>query len=100
MDYWTGTMDWALVADWKCETCGENIGLTWGMVHAQCRCNMCHTQYTMRDPDLQDSPPVKRPICTLKPEYKKPAKKGWIEHQTPISQWDDDAWNELLVATP
>lgn len=96
MEYWQGSMGWTLSPDWLCETCGENKGLIWGMAHAQCRCNQCHTQYTMRDYSLPDNPVVKIPICTLKPEYKEPAKKGWLEHQIPISQWDDDTWSNLM----
>jgi len=32
----------------------------------------------------------------LKEEYKEPAKRGWEKFGTPISQWTDAMWDELM----
>lgn len=93
MNYWEGVMDWPCDADWKCETCGEYHGLTWGLLHGRCQCNRCHTQYHMRD---EDNKVVTRPISKLKPEYKKAAKLGWEKFQKPISVWTDEMWDQAL----
>lgn len=89
MNFWEGYMNWKLVDGWKCQTCGSN-DLIWGLVHAQCRCNVCHTQYYMRDDNgnITDNP-----ICLLKDEYKEPAKIGWNKYNLPLSVWDDEMWN-------
>jgi len=91
MEYWKGYMDWPLKKGWVCETCNENKGLTWGLIHAECRCNQCHTQYYMRD---KNQKAVEIPISLLKEEYKAPAKAGWKVYQVPISQWNDAMWDE------
>ena len=91
MEYWRGMMDWNLAADWACETCGAR-SLIWGLIHAQCRCMKCHTQYRMRD---EDSNVVETPICQLKVEYKVPAQVGWKEKKTTISTWTKDEWEHF-----
>ena len=96
MDYWTGMMNWPLRSDWKCQTCGASAGtqgLTWGLIHAECRCNQCHTNYYMRD---ENGNVTNVPICMLKEEYKAPARAGWNKWHTPISEWDDAAWDEAI----
>ena len=85
MEYWKGTMNWPLHKDWKCEVCGENHGLEWGLVHAECRCNKCHTPYMMRARD------EKRTILTipclyLKEEWIQPVKDGWVVYQRFIEE--------------
>jgi trehalose-6-phosphate synthase len=93
MDYWKGQMDWPLDKGWKCETCGVNEGLEWGLVHAQCRCNKCHTEYYMRD---ENDKIVTTPICTLKREYKEPAKRLWEKYHIPIDETNDAQWDEFV----
>lgn len=93
MDYWRGWMDWPVQKSWVCETCMRYSGLTWGLSHAVCRCNTCHTQYTMRD---KDDNVVDMPISLLKDEYKKPAIEGYKKYQKPISEFSDKDWDSLL----
>ncbi len=76
MEYWRGEMDWPLDTDWKCEICGTNSGLEWGLIHAQCRCNSCHSPYWMRDASKPDEPIVTRPISGIKDEYKEPIRQA------------------------
>lgn len=92
MNYWRGIVDWPIKKDWKCETCGSKSFLIWGLVHGQCRCNICHTQYMMRNKDEA----VDVPISRLKDEYKSPARKGYEEYKKPISKFTDDEWDKLL----
>lgn len=92
MDYWRGEMNWPIRADWKCETCGTNSGLTWGLVHGVCRCNTCHTEYCMR----VDGEILEVPACDLKPEYAAPAKLGWEKYRVPISEFTDEMWDEVM----
>ena len=96
MRYWQGLMNEPLATDWVCETCGEYAGLEWGFVHAQCRCVVCHTQYTMKD---LDKAVVTVPICLLKPEYKEPAKRAWQLLHMPINVLTDRQWDEAFVLT-
>ncbi len=113
MEYWEGAMNWPLAADWICETCGLGPGdgdrakdehsvlvsiwgsLTWGIVHATCRCNRCHTQYRMRDAEGEV---VTTPICNLKPEYQEPAKWAWKEWGEPIDELSDYKWDKAISA--
>ena len=90
MNYWQGYMNWPVKKGWKCETCSEYSGMTWGMPHAVCRCNVCHAQYTMRpDGDIVDVP-----VPMMKDEYKDAAKNGWKMYKKPISEWDDQMWDD------
>ncbi len=91
MQYWRGSMNWPLDIHWTCEICGTgpfmlaglmaNSNLTWGFIHAQCRCDTCHTEYWMRDSDQQI---VATPICGLKDKYKEPARILWERDKIPI----------------
>lgn len=92
MNYWRGFMDWPIDRDWVCETCGEYAGLIWGIVHARCRCDRCHTEYQMRD---EQGDIVTKPISQLKPEYKEAAKRGWEKFKKPIDEFTDDEWESL-----
>ena len=94
MKYWQGYMNWSLNPNWKCEICGENQGLTWGLVHAQCRCNVCHTQYRMRD---EKDEVVKKPICQLKPKYYDAFKLIWEVYKQQIEEVSDEQWEEQLT---
>ncbi len=85
MEYWSGRMDWPLDKDWICETCGDNYGLEWGMVHAQCRCNHCHTEYSMRDTN-EERTILTAPRCMLKDEYKEPIKLAYAQLAKPINE--------------
>jgi len=99
LDYWRGQMNWPLDAGWKCEVCGSDTGkLTWGLLHARCRCDCCHVEYSMRDWGKPDHPVVTRPICMLKPEYLDVAKLLWQEKQTPLSTWTSDELGRALAA--
>jgi len=92
-EYWRGVMDWPLERTWRCETCNSAARLIWGLVHGVCRCGVCHTEYSMRGGDGNR---VTVPICRLKDEYKEPARLGWQKYGTPITQWTDEQWEELL----
>jgi len=92
MDYWRGNMNWSLSNDWKCQTCDQQV-LVWGLIHAHCRCIMCHTEYHMRD---DENKVVNVPICMLKEEYKLPARLGWKHYHTPISHWTDEMWDNAF----
>lgn len=90
-------MNWPLVADWKCPTCGQNEGLEWGLIHAQCRCNVCHTQFRMRD---KENTITMFPICQLKDEYKEPLRQVYLKYRLPIDEITDAMIDEFMpIAT-
>lgn len=93
MNYWQGCMDWPLKEGWRCETCGKFGGLEWGLVHGECRCNICHTVYQMRPEEER----LETPLCCLKEEYKQAAIKGFVMFSKPIDQWTDSMWDEALT---
>ena len=104
MNYWKGMMNWPIDRDWHCETCHQELfaiagllvgsGLEWGIQNGICRCTQCHTQYNMRpNGDI-----VTRPVIMLKSEYQEPAKWAWREWEQPISELDDDKWDEAIEA--
>lgn len=104
MNYWKDAMSWPIDPDWKCEICGMTppaslidlvMGkpyLTWGLRNGDCRCDACHTQYTMRDWEAEGFSPVTTPICLLKPEYKTAFVKLWEEEHRPVDQITDEEW--------
>lgn len=105
MSYWQGAMNWPIDSDWKCEICGmvppgslveflmmQHGGLVWGLRNGDCRCDVCHTQYTMRDWGTEKFAPVTRPICLLKPEYKVAFVKLWAGHHRPVDKITDEEW--------
>ncbi|MEN6321714.1 MAG: hypothetical protein ABFD82_23570 [Syntrophaceae bacterium] len=96
MNFWEGYMNWPLDNGWKCPICGGRE-LTWGLVHARCRCNTCHVEYRMRD---DEDNRVDTPICLLKTEYTEPFKKIWTEKQTPVDEVTDDEWEAVFEAEP
>lgn len=87
-------MDWPINSEWKCEICKKYEGLTWGLVHAQCRCNVCHVQYRMRN---EKSDRVTKPICQLKPEYYDAFKTIWEVYHIPIDEVTNEQWQESLT---
>ena len=91
MEYWRGYMDWPLDLDWKCESCNSR-NLIWGFPHALCHCDICHTQYRMRD---ENNERVTIPISQLKDEYKETVKKGWNNFKIPLDEFSDKQWAEL-----
>lgn len=94
MNYWQEYMNWPLAPNWYCEICGNTSGfLEWGMSHALCRCNICHTQYRMKD---ENDRIVDVPICQLKPEYYEAWKKLWNDLHKPIEQITDKEWELVL----
>jgi len=107
MKYWKGMMNWPIDPDVTCQTCGKKFaeagivgtilgtGLTWGLVHGECRCNICHTHYHMRDEDRV----LIRPTCWLKEEYKAAAKAGWEMFGVPIDEFTDEQWAKAQEAT-
>ena len=94
MEFWKGGMDWDLKHGWKCEVCGKYEGLTWGLAHGTCRCNVCHTEYRMRD---KKGEVVDTPICQLKPEFFEPAKIGFAKYNKPIEEFSNEEWKESRV---
>lgn len=93
MRYWRGVMDWPMKPDWLCPICGENQGLTWGFVHAECRCNRCHAVFTMRD---SEGVRLREPKCLLRKEYFDVASSIWHETWTPLDQVDDETWAKFM----
>ncbi len=77
----------------------EHGGLIWGLRNGDCRCDVCHTQYTMRDWGTEKFTPVTRPICLLKSEYKAAFIKLWAEHHRPVDQITDEEWEAAGIAT-
>ena len=94
MEYWEGQMNWPLDKDWVCLTCGQNGGLEWGIVHAQCRCYICHTEYSMRADDEKRTI-LTTPKCRLKNEYREPIKKAYAKYQVTINEMTDNMINEF-----
>lgn len=112
MSYWQGSMSWPLVASWVCETCGLGPGmedkaedhhavvqmiwgsLTWGLANGVCRCNRCHTQYTMR----VDGERVTVPVSMLKPGYQEAAKWAWNKWGQPLDELSDYKWDKAIAA--
>ncbi len=90
MDYWRGQMDLRLDADWKCEICGENIGLEWGLIHSECRCNSCHSIYWMRDFTKPDKPVVSKPISGVLPKYKEALRQAINTHKAKFDDLTDE----------
>jgi len=75
-------MSWPLDRSWHCEICGVRgalsvigglvySGLTWGFVHAECRCDHCHAIYRMKD---AESNRVSTPILNMRDEFVHPAR--------------------------
>jgi hypothetical protein len=95
-DYWEGYMNWPRDPDWTCEICGKNAGLTWGLAHAECRCNLCHAVYTMRDWTQDGDPIVTTPICRIKPEYREAAVKIWKDLAKPLDEVSESVWDQYL----
>lgn len=85
MEYWEGVMNWPLDTGWVCEVCGGYYGLEWGLVHAQCRCNQCHTEYTMRDSN-EERTILTIPHCMIKDEYREPLIKAWSDLHIPVNE--------------
>jgi len=106
MDYWQGVMNWPLDPGWACEICGtkpgEGVlryispGLTWGLQHGVCRCDVCHTEYTLRDWQTEGHPRVTTPICCLKPEYKIAFIELWAKYHCPVDEVTDQDWKAAL----
>ena len=90
MNYWSGYMNWSLDLSWKCEICGKDRGLTWGMIHAECRCDCCHAVYSMRADDERRSV-LTRPRLLLKPAFlesaKTAAKAGKVLDDLTKEEW-------------
>lgn len=90
MNYWQGYMNWPLNPDWKCPICGDNT-LEWGLVHAQCRCFQCHTEFRMRD---KDGVIVDIPIHMIKEEFLQPAIDAYKNLQIPLDDLTDSQWSQ------
>ena len=93
MEYWRGEMWWTLSEDWRCIVCGHK-GMTWGFVHAECRCDMCHARYYMRD---RDKKVVTVPITLLKDNFREPARELWEKYRLPIDELTDAQWEETDI---
>ena len=92
--YWGDQMNWHIVKDWKCQTCGaEAYYLEWGIVNGLCRCSQCHTHYMMRD----GTEVVDTPIVQLRPEYVEAAKVAWKTLGKNVDEVTDDEWEALGV---
>ena len=92
MEYWRGFMSWPIDRNWKCPTCGAGRNmLIWGMIHAQCRCDKCHTEFYMRDFETKEI--LTTPFCMLREEYKEPARFAFKHYEKPISRLSDGEWD-------
>lgn len=96
MNYWEGIMNWALDKDWKCEICGGDYGLTWGLVHGECRCNQCHAVYSMRADD-EARTILTKPRCSIKESFRQPAKQFYSQTRKPLEDATKDDWIKLGV---
>ena len=92
MSYWEGYMDWPLKKGWRCEICGHTI-LIWGISTGCCRCDICHTEYTMYGANEQETD---TPICRIRPDYYDAWKALWQELKKPIELTTDVEWNNAL----
>ena len=103
MEYWRGMMNWPIEPDASCETCGNQfagiaggymigVALTWGFVNGECRCDVCHTVYTMRDGETI----LTQPLSRIKDDYKAAAKAGWQLFEGPIDEWTEAQWDHAL----
>ena len=96
MNYWNGSMNWPLDEDWKCEICGKNYGLTWGLIHALCRCNECHAEYFMRSDDEKNER-VTTPILLIKSTFIQAAMKFHRKTGKPVDDATREEWITLGV---
>ena len=88
-NYWSGIVSWKVDQDWQCQTCGTSaFHLIWGFINGECRCNICHTEYMLRDGDQI----LTRPICQLKLEYTEPAKTGWQYFKKGFDEFTNEDW--------
>ena len=105
MEYWRGMMNWPIESDARCETCGKQFAgivagfmisatLTWGLVNGECRCEVCHTIYTMRDGKTI----LTRPLSRVKDDHKAAAKAGWQLFAVPIDEWTEAQWDQAKEA--
>jgi len=85
-------MNWEIDKGWVCETCGKNEGLEWGLVNGECRCNVCHAQYMMRDGEVIRT----IPRSTLKDEYKGPIKNAYNKYRIPWDEITDEMLDEFM----
>lgn len=109
-NYWRGNMNWPVVKEWKCETCGHagtinlvsekhpnlkimNNAMTFGLVRGECRCNVCHTPYKMVDGHRT---PVTTPINKVKPEYRLAVIALWERTQCKVDEMELNALEEVL----
>jgi len=88
MEYWHGYMNAPLNKDWICPICSNRV-LVWGFINGQCRCDICHTEFMMRD----GTKVVDIPIWLIKDVYKEPAKAGYQYFKKPISEFSDEEWD-------
>ncbi len=95
MNYWEGYMDWPLDKEWRCEICGGRA-LTWGIVHAMCRCDRCHVHYMMRDKGKDEVITVPRSI--IKPEYGEAFKTIFRETSKRLEDVADEEWDKAGVS--
>ena len=93
MEYWKGAMNWPVKDGWKCETCETtNPHMTWGLVHGQCRCNVCHTPYVMKN---SNDDTVTEPISDIKEESKGLVMAMYERFKEPIDEIPDDDWETI-----
>ena len=91
VEYWRGYMDWPLDENWKCDICDGYFGLTWGLVHGECRCNRCHAIYQMCANDKERTVLIK-PICLVRPIFIQPAKLFYEHTGKPIDEATKEDW--------
>lgn len=91
--FW-GVMDWPLSPSWKCIVCGKRR-LLWGILHAHCCCQTCHTEYDMRDYSQPGNRVVDTPITSLKDEFLQPAKLAWANWHKPLDELSLEQWAKV-----
>jgi hypothetical protein len=89
MNYWRGRMSWPLDAGWSCPICGYR-GLTWGLIHGECRCDQCHAIFGMRE----NGQPVSAPVCYIKEEYFGAAQEAWRTFRAPLDELTPEQWSQ------
>jgi hypothetical protein len=92
-------MNWKIDANARCEICNAlhwQSGMTWGIVHGQCFCNVCDAPYTMveNDPEYRH---LTTPCLMLRGAFVGPARRWWNKNHTGLDRLEMRDWIRLGV---
>jgi len=96
MEYWRGAMNWPIPPDWKCPICDQRYGLTWGLVHGECRCNLCHAIFSMGASNAM----LPAPKLRIRTEYLGAAKSLWAIKRLPLDEFTQEEWDDAKNGNP